>query len=190
MRTLAALLCVLSLVIVSGCRRGQQYGEQFTAPYVAAVPAGWKQSHCADENAIWLEDNDVMWIPHDAPRCHSREFRDSRGTITFRDINIPTKALIFCSARRIKDAPSTYCDTARILHWRDAKTVADVPTVLCRGLRGRAITLTGRVGPYSAIAETVNATVRGTTYFAMYLHGDDDAPDPRAANSPSSICPR
>lgn len=130
-----------------------------------------------------------MWVRKTEPRCRMRDVTNPDGSITSRFTNVPTEALIFCSARRVKDAPSTYCDAARILHWRSAITTADHGLVLCHGLRGRGKTLIGRVASSSAIAETVSATVDGTTYFALYLRNSDEVEDPRAKASIHTICP-
>lgn len=188
MRALVNAMLVVPLIVLIGCG-GRGGGTEFRAPYVASVPAGWEQLSCADENAVWLEQNDVMWVPSPAPGCGLRRVPHANGTVSFESTDIPAEALIFCSARRIKDAPSTYCDTARILHWRNPRHLADKSLTLCRGLSARYAMLEDRVGATDAVAETVTASLGGISYFGLYMRVASRPRDPRAKASIASMCP-
>lgn len=188
MRAVAAVLCALPLLVMTACRPARTYGRDFSAPYVASVPSAWSRSNCADERVVWLENNDVMWVPH-REVCHQREVALGHGSFTFRDTNIPTEALIFCSAQRLKDAPSTYCETRRILHWPHAIVSSGATGTLCNGLKAKLSTQEGFVGSYSMIAQSVSATKNGRVYFALYLRTTDKPQDARAAASIYTMCP-
>lgn len=162
---------LLAVGAFAGCTH-YKTGTDAIVPHMRIyVPAGWDVKTPPNDDVFWLEYNDLLWV----------RGADSRMP--------PDQALVFCNARRIKDAPSTYCDLTRILHWKTYRVRATRSIELCGGRRGTYQVTEARKNGLDMVAETVLARAGGESFFAIYLRRPGTEADAGARRSISSICP-
>lgn len=166
-RTLAIFLVTL----LCACNSDKDYG--YVTPYSATVPAGWTDSSPIRDTGLALGENDDLWVP---------DIQPERVALS--------QALVFCSARPVKGAPSTHCEVRRIMGWNDPHARRSRPTTLCDNRQAEEIAAAGNFEGVPAVARAVRTVdTQGEVYLALYVRKLSQTENPAAAKSIRTICP-